>query len=500
MRKWNIMFLALCLLLLPAAGTAQELPELFSAVYDGIGEGLETGVTAALAGMEQELELEMKARSARIEEGKTVTIEITAGNPRPTQTAVRLSLALPERLSAAPDTAWEAVLPAAQLDLESGELIPSVTVFTREITLEPGSGDSEQAELECELAMGTRFYRARTALELCVPDVSVSAKVDGVSEGKLTPGDAFAYEIEVVNSGAAPKDVALQLVLPQGVALEQELPQGFALTGQTIHGQVRAEAAAADAAGTSPSAAIIRLPVRVAEDALDGDADAVRLMSGVLRADGERVPLPRIQVCDAKVSAKLTADSEELEAGEETSLRIVLVNSGLVPADVQVSCMLPEGLVLAGKETQATPGEAAAKDDGDSGMAAGEVVAQAQSVPAMTQENRTLIYDVRMDAAEQTEDGVAASTQVIEIPVRAQETKKNLSEQLVGAALSWTVDDGQAQLGDALAMRVHRAEFMGISEAEWNGIFWASLLLLIMVVCLFAAVRSERKKEDFCCD
>lgn len=504
MRKWNMTFLLLALLLLPAAGTAQELPELFSAVYDGIGEGLQSGVAAALAGMDQELTLEMKAQSTRVEEGKTVTLEIAAGNPRPTETKVSLALALPERLSAAPDAAWEAVLPAAQLDPQSGELVPSVTTFTREITLASGGG-SEQAALECELAMGTRFYRAQTTLDLCVPDISVSAKLDGAPEGRLTPGDAFVYEIEVANSGTAPKDVELQVILPEGTALEQALPLGFAMTGRTIHGVVRAEAAVTDAAGTSPSAAVIRLPVRIEEDALEGDADAVRLMSGVLRADGERVAMPRIQVCDAKVSASLTAESEELEAGEETNLRIVVVNSGLVPADVRVSCVLPEGLTLAGgKEAAATPDEAALPpDDGDSAKSAADVAAAQDAdaaAPAMSQENRTLVFELRMDAAKETEGGVSASTQVLNIPVRADEPQKELSERLVGTTLAWSVDDGQAQLGDALAMRVYQAKFLGIDEAEWNGIFWATLLLVVMVVCLYAAVRSDGKKEDFCCD
>lgn len=509
-----MMLLLPALLCLPATGRAEGLPDLFTAVYDGVGEGLESGMTAALAGMNQELTLTMEAESARIEEGKTLRVTITAGNPRPQETAVSLVLKLPERLAAAPDTAWEAVLPAAQADPLSGELVPSVTTFTREIALIPG-GESETAQIECEMSMGTRFYRARMELDLCVPDVSVSAAIEGDKAGRLYPGDAYAYQIEVVNSGAAPKDIALEMILPEGVTLTQALPAGFEMNSRTIQGQVRAEAATADGEGAAPSRVKIALPVKVDEDALEGDKDASRLMSGVLRADGERVPLPRIQVCGAKVSAKLIADSEELKAGEETSLRVVVVNSGLAPADVQVSCVLPDGLTLAGDEEKndedaetekeataseliATPGEDGASKDG---AAAGLVMEAADvQVSGMSAENGTLVFDLHMDAAKETASGVTADTKTFEIRVKAEEEQENLTERLVGATLAWTVDDGASQLGEAVAMRVVRSEFMGISADDWNGVFWACVLLMITITCLCAAVRRDKKEEDYCFD
>ena len=40
MKKWNMMMLAMALGCMPAAGMAQELPDLFAAVYEGVGEGL----------------------------------------------------------------------------------------------------------------------------------------------------------------------------------------------------------------------------------------------------------------------------------------------------------------------------------------------------------------------------------------------------------------------------------------------------------------------------
>ena len=49
-------------------------------------------------------------------------------------------------------------------------------------------------------------------------------------------------------------------------------------------------------------------------------------------------------------------------------------------------------------------------------------------------------------------------------------------------------------------MRVYRPMFLGITKEDWNGIFWASLLLLVTVVCLYAAVRSDHDKEDYCYD
>ena len=89
---------------------------------------------------------------------------------------------------------------------------------------------------------------------------------------------------------------------------------------------------------------------------------------------------------------------------------------------------------------------------------------------------------------------------MIEIPVVAAAPQDKLSEQLVGASLAWSVGEEQTQLGDTVAMRVYRAEFLGMSRADWNGVFWAGVLLMVTVICLYAAVRRENREEDFCCE
>lgn len=477
-----MLLLALALLCLPAAGTAQELDGLFSAVVGGISDGLEESARMALAGMEQELTLGLAPEAERIEQGRALRLTITAGNPRPQETVVSIALLLPARLSAAPDAAWQATLPAAQPDPETGALVPSVTTFTREITLAPG-GDSEQAVITAEMSMGTRFYRAQTPLALCVPDISAAATVEGAPEGRLTPGDTFVYQIEVTNNGTAPKDAAVELILPAGITPAEPLPAGFVRRGSVLTGTVRAEAAQ-----DAPAVQVLRLPMQVNEDALKGDQDAMRLISGVLRVDGERVALPRLQVCGAKISARLMLDSQCLAEGEETSLRVVLVNAGLAPAGVHVACRLPEGFELA-DAAEATPGEAG-KTGGD----------RDGTLPAMGGDDRTLAFDVNMDAATQTDDGVIANTRVFAVRLRAQETLQNADERLVGATLTWSVDDGETQLGEAVAVRVKQPTFLGITYDEWGGIFWASLLLLVTVVCLYAAVRRDERTEDYCCD
>lgn len=496
MKKKKLLLLALALALVPTAGSAQDLPELLTDVYQSIGDGLAQG--AAWAEENQELTLTLETDDARIEAGKPVRLTVTAGNPLPYETAVTLTLSLPDRLAASAETTWEAVLPAAQTDAQTGALTPSVTTFTRELTLLPDGG-SETVEIGCELSMGTRFYRAAAPLALCVADIGVSAAVDGVTDGRVQPGDAFAYRIEVTNAGTAAKDVALELTLPQDVALAEPLEAGFVQTGQVIRGQVHAQAATDGA----PGSAVITLPVRVDGDALRDDADARRLMAATLRADGERVPMPRMEVCDAKVSARLTAETDSLAVGEETTLRVVVVNAGLAAADVHLSCVLPEGLSLPGKKhAAATSAEAALTDggDGDLPMTGAAVPGEPAAAPAMTQQDRTLLFDLHMDAAEEGESGVIARTQVIEIPVVADAPQDKLSERLVGASLLWHVDGGEAELGDAVAMRVYRAEFLGMSRADWTGVFWASALLLITVLCLYAAVRKDSKDTDFCCE
>lgn len=522
MKTCKMMLLLALLVCLPAAGMAQGLEELFTAVYDGVGEGLENGVSMALAAMESELTLDIEAESARIEEGKTLRLTVTAGNPHPKEAQVGFSLALPERLSAAPDAAWQAVLPAAQPDPQTGALVPSVTTFTREITLKPGGG-SEQAVIGCEMNMGTRFYRAKKDVALCVPDVQVTASLDGGKDGVLLPGDGYIYRITVKNSGAAPKDVPLELLLPQDVEPAKALPAGFVQKGRVICGSVRAEAAA-----EAPFAAVIALPVVIAEDALEGDADASRLMSGTLNADGKRVPLPRIRVCSARIGARLTADEDVLEAGGETSLRIMVVNSGLAPADVRVACMLPKGLSVSGgagmplpaddgktEKPAATAGEGTqAGKTGEKGATAGEADAtpgEARAVSALQDGSDmqppaassaaaggALVFDLEMEAAEEKNGSVKPNVREIEIRVRADAEQKDEKENLLGAALAWTVDGGETKLGEAAAVRVVGERIMGVSAAEWNCIFWAFVLLAAMMLCLYAATRKNHGDDDYC--
>ncbi len=100
----------------------------------------------------------------------------------------------------------------------------------------------------------------------------------------------------------------------------------------------------------------------------------------------------------------------------------------------------------------------------------------------------------------ESDAGVTASTQVFELRVKAEEPQQNLKEKLVGTSLAYSVDGGAAQLSEAVAMRVYRPTFLGITQEDWGGIFWASLLLLVTVVCLYAAVRRDERTEDFCCD
>ena len=164
MRKWNAMLLALLFAAVPAAGMAQDLPQLFTEVYESIGEGLAQGAQAA----QNELTLSLETGDVRLEEGKTVQLTVRAGNPLLCEAAVRFSLALPAHVTVDGETTWEAVLPPAQMDEETGETVPSETVIVREIALQPG-GERMPAEICCEMAMGTRFYRAITPVQLCVP-------------------------------------------------------------------------------------------------------------------------------------------------------------------------------------------------------------------------------------------------------------------------------------------------------------------------------------------
>lgn len=494
-KKRILLPLLLLMMTAPAAGGAQEETELFDAVTQSLTQGLTQGTVMAYAAMSEELTLELAAQESRIEPGKALRLTVTAGNPRPQETSVVFSLQLPERLKAAQETVWEAVLPAAQMNDETGRLEPSVTTFTRELALMPG-GKSEQADIGIEMSMGTRFYRAGMPVALCVPDVRVSAETTGTQDGRLEPGDAFAYAVKAVNAGAAPDDVKMELTLPEHTEPDGPMPFGFSAEGGVIRGTIRAEAAKEN--GEKPFEALVRIPLRVSRDALEDDEDASMLLSGTLQANGKRVALPRVQVCGARISARLLSDTDSLEAGEMAALRLIVVNSGLAEADVRLQCALPKGLKLSGDRKQsATPAEAGAPIDPGDGDAA---AVNAPAVFDMAEQDGTLVFDLHMDAASETADGVKAATCVIELPVIARQPQEDMKEQLVGAALAWTVDDGPTQLGEAVTMRVQRASWLGISPGDWNGIFWASVLLLVTIGLLCTAVRSDGKDEDFCCE
>ena len=495
MRKWNMMVLALLLAAVPAAGMAQDMPQFFGAVYESIGEGLAVGAKMAQHAQENELTLTLDADSARLEEGGAVTLTITAGNPLAHDAAVSFALTLPQHVQADGELTWNAVLPAAQADVQTGELTPSQTVFTRKIVLTPDA-ERAQSEIQCEMAMGTRFYRAKAPIQLCVSSIAASAYADGTRDGRLSPGDAFSYRVELVNSGDAPKDVTLEMTMPQSVTLADELEPGFEQADHKISGMMHVPAAQGDV----PASVEIAFPATISGDALEGDEDAQCLIAPVISLDGENVAAPRIQVCGPKISARLLMQDESLETGEETMLSVVVVNSGLAEADVQLSCVLPQGLTLCDQEDEDKKLIPAGSDDQLPGAGEAIPVQEEMAAPAMQQENRTLVFDVHMDAARQTADGVIAHTQVLEIPVRAEIAKERMTQQTLGAALAWRVDEETAQLGEAVALSVHPQTVLGLTRADWNGVFWAGVLLLVTMVCLYAAVKKERREEDYCFD
>ena len=165
MKKWCLMVLAALCLLIPTVGSAQGLPDFLQAVQTGLSEGLSAGSAA----MEKDLTLSVTASDARVEAGRDVTLTIRAENPRPAETSVALTLSLPERLAAQANEAlaWEAALPAAEMD-ETGALVPSVTTFTRTLTLMPG-GESAQGTVTSARGSIARACRWRCAWRIFRP-------------------------------------------------------------------------------------------------------------------------------------------------------------------------------------------------------------------------------------------------------------------------------------------------------------------------------------------
>ncbi len=505
MKKWLMLFLCALLTLLPLGATAESLPEVLGAVSQGLTEGLTEGLEKVAQFPGQDLSLTLTAEDTRIEEGRTLLLTITAGNPYPAAADVTLTLELPERLSCAQPLTWQAQLAPAQADPETGALVPSETAFTRKVTLTPDSGESGQAEVQVEMGMGARFYRATAALELCVPVIAASASLEGAQDGLIQPGKPFALTIDLSNEGTAPKDVPFTLALPEGVSPDGGLPEGVVLRERTLLGTLRAEA------GSSVS---LRLPLLTDEALLDGDADASRLIAAVLTVDGERVPAPMLRVVGPMISVKLIPEHDSLEEGRTMDLAITVVNTGLAAADVELSCLLPEGLSVidapkaaaakkaapAATEDEADdlPPAALAEGPGDPPAAAAEpVMSEAAHAPLPRTEDGALVYTVHMEAAKETEGGIAAATKEILLRVRADAPLDDVGERMLGASLVWRTNDGGTHMSEAAALRVYHDGFLGLSSSEWNGILLAALLMLVTVCCLYSAVKTD-KQDNYC--
>ncbi len=498
-------FLCALLTLLPLGATAESLPEVLGAVSQGLTEGLTEGLEKAAQFPDQDLSLTLTAEDTRIEEGRTLLLTITAGNPYPAAADVTLTLELPERLSCAQPLTWQAQLAPAKADPETGALVPSETSFTREVTLTPDSGESDQTEVRVEMSMGARFYRAAAALELCVPVITASASLEGAQDGLIQPGEPFALVVDLSNEGTAPKDVPFTLALPEGVSPGGNLPEGVTLRDRSLLGTLRAEA------GSSVS---MRLPLCTDEALLDGDADASRLIAAVLTVDGERVPAPMLRVVGPMISVKLIPEHDSLEEGRTMDLAITVVNTGLAAADVELSCLLPEGLSVidapkaAAKKAAPTatedeaddlPPAALAEGPGDPPAAAAEpVMSEAALAPLPRTEDGALVYTVHMEAAKETESGIAAATKEILLRVRADAPLNDVGERMLGTSLVWRTDDGGTHMSEAAALRIYQQGFMGLNSSEWNGILLAALLMMVTVCCLYSAVKSDNKQDDYC--
>ena len=147
--------------------------------------------------------------------------------------------------------------------------------------------------------------------------------------------------------------------------------------------------------------------------------------------------------------------------------------------------------------TEATPGElAATAPEDDGGAPAAQALSLTQTDAPRAQADGSLLYTLHIDAAREEEGGLCAATRTIRLSVVADEPQ-NFNEQILGASLAWSADGGQTQLGEAVALRVSREMALGLTRDEWNGIFWAGLLLTVTVACLCAAVHADNKREDY---
>lgn len=490
MKKWICMIVGALLALslsLPAAAEETGLPGFAAAIAEGAKQGFALGAQTATAGMDGEFSIALSTDMPRIEEEQTVRLCVALSNPRAQETPVQVTLTLPEALVSSEEMTLEVLLPAAQTDEETGALMPSETVISRMLTLKPGSR-SEEAQITAELSVGTRFYRASAPLAICVPDIAVHAAAEGMDEnGRVQPGDPFSYTVTIENAGAAGKQLPITLSLPRGAKCMQ-LPEGFAEKNGVVSGSM----AVGEAQDGENWQETLTFGMQANEDALG--AEQTRLMlTGTLTADARPVALPRLEVCCANVNASLSSDKDSLAVGEEMELSLIVTNTGLVPADVLLTCRLPQGLTLLSSRDadEEDDEEAPVTVEDDGGNAAGAQAASTDLGETLEQAERIVRVKLRMDAAGETEDGLAAATRRVTLRVRADVPMEDVKERLLGASMTYAADDGEAQLGDALAVRVVRDTIFGLNKEQASNIFWATVLLGVTLSCLFAVFKND---------
>ena len=202
------------------------------------------------------------------------------------------------------------------------------------------------------------------------------------------------------------------------------------------------------------------------------------------------------------------------QEGEAMDMIVTVANAGLAAADVEITCLLPEGLVLMHDLTKApetmpkeTPEQhVSAMPDADSGEppaqdgAAQAVMNSEPAEPVVYEEDGRIFLSVHMDAARETDSGIAAAALEIPLRVRAAAAVDSVDDRMLGAALAWNADGGDTHLEEAVALEIRRSGMLGLSDAEWNGILLASLLMIVTICCLYSAVKSDKREEDYCFD
>lgn len=464
--RWAVFFVLLVLALpVGAEGFSLDLNKILS----GIEEGVSQYAAALGQSNARDLSLVAQADKQTIVEGDVVTLEAVVTNPHLYEEAVSVRLSVAQdrfEIDGSP-LEWQGKLPAATLDAK-GTVEPSRTrlVWQMRVLPVPGGDDGlQELDAVVTMAQDSRYYQSAASFELLAPRISVRTNA---SSRTAQPEGALVYTVVCTNNGPAAGSVQVRQELPEGLkAIDLEAPAAARIEGRTLVWDVTVPAATYDGDTLVEPAHVVRIAkVEVEAGVLDGVSSGRKVLVSDVTANGERLTPQRLTVQGPLLSLQIECGVQNVRAGDEIPVALIVSNKGRADADVTLQTVLPKGMALSRFVTRGMHNKIS---------------------------GQTLSWQVHLDAAQMGLDGRLVPTQErIEFVAKAQAVGEGERQRLLGVFSTYRAGNQAPGISNVAQVTLSRTTFLGATQEEWAALFWATLLLLVTGVCLYCTIRREK--------